>query len=556
MYKQQLSVQVIPLGGLDGIGKNMQLIRYKDEIIIIDAGIMFPDDTMLGIDKVIPDFTYIRENADKVKAVILTHGHEDHIGALSFLYDEIKAPLYGTRLTMALAETKLRSKHKKGLKKVIVKPRQKVEIGSFEIEFIQVTHSIPDGVGLAIRTPAGIIVHSGDFKIDLTPVDGKSMDLCKFAELGDEGVLVFLSDSTNADDAGYTLSERIVGDTFDRIIKPAKGRVIIATFASNLHRVQQAIDVSIRYKRKFVMLGPSMETNADIANRLGILNYPPECRAAIGEMSYLPPEQLTVITTGSQGEPMAGLSKMARGENRLLEVHPDDTIIISAIPIPGNEKAVSRNIDNLLKLGAEVFYEAESDIHVSGHAKSEENKILLSLVKPQYFIPVHGEFRHLRCHALLAENLGVAKENIFVAENGDIMEFSKTSGQKVGKTNGGAILIDGLGRGEKTSDVMQERHILAREGMLTVTVVISVKEKKVLASPVILSKGFIYLQESDELVNETTRKVNAKLKLLLEQGYTDVSKIKRELKNYLKDYLYEQTHRRPMILVVVVKVDA
>ncbi|MFH1429756.1 MAG: ribonuclease J [Candidatus Margulisiibacteriota bacterium] len=549
--KSAPAVQIIPLGGLDGIGRNMQVIRYKDDIIIIDAGMMFPDDTMLGIDKVIPDMTYIRENKDKVRAIILTHGHEDHIGALSFLCDEVHVPIYATRLTMGLAENKLRGHQKKGIKKVVVSSRQKVDIGPFNIEFIQVNHSIPDGVGLAIRTPAGIVVHTGDFKIDHTPVDGKVIDLSKFAELGDEGVLVLMSDSTNADDEGYTLSERVVGETFDRIFKQVKGRIIIATFASNIHRIQQAIDVSIKCGRKFVLMGKSMEENGDITHRLGYLKYPEGSRLTIEDTRGANPNLITVITTGSQGEPMSALTKMAKNEFKHLKVTKDDTIIISAIPIPGNEKAVIRNVDNLFKLGANVIYEADSDVHVSGHAKREEQKIMLNLVKPKYFIPIHGEYRHLKYHASIAESMGMAPQDIFVAENGDIMEFSKNGARIAGKTNGGAILVDGLGRGEHDSIVLQDRRILSREGILTVNVVLSLKQKKLLSDPVIKSRGFIYMEESDELIIGTIAAVKKKVGSLLEISTPDMKKIKRDLKNYLRDYLYDQTHRRPILLVVV-----
>ncbi|MFA5927899.1 MAG: ribonuclease J [Candidatus Margulisiibacteriota bacterium] len=548
------SFQIIPLGGLDGIGKNMQVINYNGEMLIIDAGMMFPDETMLGIDKVIPDLTFIRENKDKILAIILTHGHEDHIGALPFLLDEIKVPIYATHLTMEFAENKLNSKHKKGLKKFIVKPKDKVKIGSLEVEFIQVNHSIPDGVGLAIRTPAGVIVHTGDFKIDNTPMDGKIIDLDRFAEIGKEGVLVMLSDSTNADEPGFNLSERVVGESFEKIFNQASGRVIIALFASNINRIQQAIDVSLKCRRKFIFLGKSIEDNTEIAKRLGYLKYLPQDRLTIEQMNTINPDQVTVITTGSQGEPMSGLTKMARNDFKYLKIEPNDTIIISATPIPGNEKAVARNIDKLMKLGANVIYETESDIHVSGHAKQEEQKILLNLVKPRYFLPVHGEFRHLKYHARTAESTGIPHDNIILAENGDIWQFSASSISLAGKTNGGGILVDGLGRGEHGSVVLQDRRILSREGIFSLTVILSLQKKKLVASPVIKSRGFIYLDESDELMINITKALAAKLQSMLQGSDANVKKIKNELKNYLRDYLYEQTHRRPMILVVVVNI--
>jgi ribonuclease J len=550
------SVQIIPLGGLDGIGKNMQIIRYKDEIIIVDAGMMFPDETMLGIDKVIPDMSYLRQHREKVKAVILTHAHEDHIGALPFLFEELTVPIYATKLTMGLALNKLKRKHKEKLKQVIVTARQKVTIGAFTVEFIQVNHSIPDGVGLAIRTPAGIIVHSGDFKVDHTPIDGKVIDLNRFAEIGDEGVLVFLSDSTNSDDAGYTLSERTVGETFEGIFKQATGRVIIATFASNIHRIQQAIDVAIKCRRQFVLLGRSVEENANIATKLGYLKYPLSSRATKGEMKNIRPEKLAVISTGSQGEPMSALTKMARNEFRYLKITPSDTIVISATPIPGNEKQVTRCVDSLFKLGANVIYEAESDVHVSGHANREEQKLLLSLVKPKYFIPIHGEYRHLKYHAQIAHDLGLPKNNIFVAENGNILEFSSQKAGVVGQTNGGGILIDGLGQGRYNSKVLQDRQVLSKEGIFSISIVVSSKKKRVLCDPFISSIGFLYLDESSLLLKQIAKKVRREVNKLLDVVRIDIKKLEEKLKKYLCNLLYEQTHGRPTIIAVIMDVNA
>jgi len=549
------SVKIIPLGGLDGIGKNMQLIQYKDEIIIIDAGMMFPDETMPGIDKVIPDMTYISENKDKVKAIILTHGHEDHIGALSFLFDEINVPIYATKFTMALAENRLKGYQKKQIKKNIIKSRDVVQIGSFSIEFIQVNHSVPDGVGLAIKTPAGTIVHSGDFKIDFNAIDNRVIDLNRFAEIGDKGVLVFLSDSTNAEKAGFTSSESIVGESFEKIIKNAPKRVIVATFASNIHRIQQVINASICYNRKIFVLGKSIEDSVTIAENLGYLHYPQTSRISnLENLKKVRPNKITIITTGSQGEPMSALTRMAKQEYGKLKIDASDTIIISATPIPGNEKQVTRNVDKIFRLGANVIYEAESDVHVSGHACREEQKILLSLVKPKFFIPVHGEYRHLKYHAKLAESLGIPKKNILVPRNGDILEFSPNEVKCTGKVNADSVLVDGLGLGEKDNIVLQERKILAREGIILVFLTVSLRNKKMLSPPIVKSRGFVYVEEYDELIKKTIDTVKDKFNKIM--SYNDNKNINHktisnDIRKHLRDFLYKKTHRRPVVLVAI-----
>jgi len=550
----QIPLQIIPLGGLDGIGKNMQVIRYGDDILVIDAGMMFPDETLPGIDKVIANMTYIRENKDKVRAVILTHGHEDHIGALSFLYDEINAPLYATKLTMGLAESKLRGNQKKQVKKHIVTPRQRVTIGAFEVEFIQVNHSIPDGVGLAIRTPVGMMVHSGDFKIDHTPIDGKMIDLNRFAELGDEGVMVFLSDSTNADEPGFTLSEKVVGETFEREIQQAEGRIIIAMFASNIHRIQSAIDASLKYGRKFAVLGKSIEESVEISRKIGYLHYPEEAKLNFEQMQKAAPNTITILTTGSQGEPMSALNKMARNEYKHLKISPQDTIVISAIPIPGNEKAVGRNVDCLFRLGANVVYEAESDVHVSGHAKQEELKMLLHLVKPNYFIPVHGEYRHLKYHARLAESMGIPSDHIFLAENGDVMEFTPHRARKAGKVKGGSVLVDGLGRVEDQDTVLQERRMLANEGVVSLTMVMSSRENRVLTTPLVKTKGCVYVKESQELIAKLETATRQRLTQQIEKGITENKQLRKDLQQFTRDFLYDQTHRNPIVLVAIIDI--
>ncbi|HXY61784.1 MAG TPA: ribonuclease J, partial [Nitrospirota bacterium] len=468
------ALSIIPLGGIGEIGMNMTVLEYGDDILIIDAGLMFPDSEMLGVDIVIPDFTYLIENRHKVRAVVLTHAHEDHIGALPFLLKEIKAPLYGTKLTLGFVKEKLKEHeldHETEF--IVVKPRDTVTIGCFSVEFIRVTHSIVDGVGLGITTPVGSLVHTGDFKIDPTPVDGEVMDLRTFAEYGDKGTLVLLSDSTNASQGGYTFSEKEVRRGLEDIFGRARGRIVVATFASNIHRVQQIIDVAVMYGRKVILNGKSMIANAQIALDLGYLKIPPNTWHRIEALTKLPDEQIVLITTGSQGEPMSALSRMATNEHKHFQIKKGDTIILSSKMIPGNERSITRIINHLFKHGAEVFYEKVSEIHVSGHASKEELKLMLSLIKPKYFIPVHGEYRHLVYHAQLATKVNIPEENIFILENGEVMEITENSARRAGVVNVGRIYIDGKTAGS-TADagvdtvVLRDRMKLAHDGVVIV----------------------------------------------------------------------------------------
>jgi ribonuclease J len=435
VLENDASLQIIPLGGLGEVGKNMTAFRYQDTIIVIDAGLMFPEEELLGIDIVIPDITYLLENREKVKAILLTHGHEDHVGALPYVLKEINVPVYGSRLTLGIVERKLDEHNLSGTMLNVVKPRDSLSIGPFEIEFFRVCHSIPDAMGIALHTPLGIVVHTGDIKLDQTPVDNELVDFRKFSELGEKGVLVMLGDSTNADRPGFTLSERVVGNTFDELFGKCEGRIIVTTFASNVHRIQQVVSTAEKYQRKVCVIGRSMVNNVQVAMDLGYIHIPEGMLIDMEDISEYPPQEIVIVTTGSQGEPMSALTRMATADHRWVGIEPGDTVIISANPIPGNEKLVTKTVDLLFKQGAEVVYERNMGVHVSGHAAQEELKIILNLIRPQYFVPVHGEYHHLIKHAKLAENLGIPKENIFVVENGQIIEVGKNKGSLNGKVS-------------------------------------------------------------------------------------------------------------------------
>lgn len=507
MTQVEQKLQIIPLGGLGEIGKNLTVVRCGDEIIVIDCGLMFPDDEMLGIDLVIPDITYLLENIDLVKAIVLTHGHEDHIGALPYVLRNLNVPVYGTKLTLGILEGRLKENNVDSSSLVPVKPGDLIHIGCFKVGFVNVSHSIADAVALYIKTPLGTIVHTGDFKLDQTPVDGKVTDFHKFAELGDQGVLVMLADSTNAERPGHTLSEKTVGVAFDEAFRNIKDRIIIATFSSNVHRIQQVIDTAHKYNRKVAVLGRSMVNVSNISAELGYLNIPDGVLIDIDEINNYPPSNIVIITTGSQGEPMSALTRMSTSDHRKVGIVPGDTVIISATPIPGNEKLVSRTIDNLLKQGANVIYEKTSGIHVSGHASQEELKLIHNLVRPKFFIPVHGEYRHLRKHAMLAQDLGMPKENVFVAENGNIIEFTKEKGGIVGKVPSGIVLVDGLGVGDVGNIVLRDRRQLSQDGILIIVVTMDKEMGAVVAGPDIVSRGFVYVRESEELMEEAKEKV-------------------------------------------------
>jgi len=548
-------LSIIPLGGLGEIGKNMMVVKYGENILVIDSGLMFPEEEMLGIDIVIPDITFLLENRESVRGIVLTHGHEDHIGALPYVLRQINVPVYGTKLTLGLLQGKLRENNVAGgVTLHTVKPRDIVDIGPFKVEFIRVSHSIPDAVAIAVHTPIGTVVHTGDFKFDQTPVDGQITDFQKLAELGQKGTLVLLSDSTNVERPGFTLSEKVVGNTFDEAFRMAKGRIIIATFASNVHRLQQAIANAYKYNRKVAIAGRSMVNVVGIAAELGYINFPKEIFVELDEINRLPAHQVAILTTGSQGEPMSALTRMAMSDHRQVEIIPGDTVIISATPIPGNEKLVARTIDHLFRQGADVIYEAFSGIHVSGHPSQEELKMMLNLVKPKYFVPIHGEYRHLIKHANLAMETGIPRNHIFVAENGQVLEFRKNSARMNGRVTSGRVLVDGLGVGDVGNIVLRDRKQLSQDGILIIVVTINKESGMVLSGPDIVSRGFVYVRESEQLMEEAKEKVKLALQKCEEKGLTEWATIKSNVREAVSKYLYEKTRRRPMILPIIMEV--
>lgn len=554
MSRKPYKLKIIPLGGLGEVGKNITVIEYRNDIIVIDCGLIFPEDEMLGIDVVIPDISYLLKNKEKVRAIVLTHGHEDHIGALPYVLKKINAPVYGTKLTLGLVENKLREHNMKNIKLNKVEAGDLIEIGCFKIEFIKTNHSIPDSVALAIHTPVGIIVHTGDFKIDYTPINDEAIDLRKFAEIGKKGVLALLADSTNVERPGYTMSERTVGDTFNDIFSKAEHRIIVATFASNVYRIQQIIDSAVLFNRKVVVSGRSMINVIGVATELGYLNIPDGTLIDINDMNKYPYDKVVVITTGSQGEPMSALARMAYSEHRKIELVPGDLVVISATPIPGNEKTVSRVINQLMEKGVNVIYESLADVHVSGHACQEELKLIHALVKPKYFIPVHGEYRHLRRHAQLAEDLGMPKENIFVGQNGSIIEFTRNSCSFGPKVSAGNILVDGLGIGDVGNIVLRDRKHLSEDGLIVVVVTISKEDGKVMAGPDIISRGFVYVRESEDLMGEARDVVREVLRECEKNHITDWATLKSSIRDALRGFLYEKIKRNPMILPIIMDV--
>ena len=554
MGKIQNKVQIIPLGGLGEIGKNMTVFRYGDDIILIDAGLMFPEDDMLGIDLVIPDITYLIDNKDKVKAIFLTHGHEDHIGALPYVMKQLEVPVYGTALTLGILQGRLRENGVSDENLVTIKPGDKIGAGAFNLEFIRVNHSIPDAVSIVIKTPIGTIIHTGDFKFDQTPVDGQVTQFNKFAEFGDAGVLALLADSTNAERPGFTQSEKMVGQTFDDEFRYARNRIIVATFSSNVHRIQQVVDSAVKYKRKVAVIGRSMINVVNIAMELGYLNIPEGVLIDIDETNNYTADQIVIITTGSQGEPMSALTRMAMNDHKKVGIMPGDTVIISATPIPGNEKLVSRTINHLYKLGAEVIYEKSNGVHVSGHASQEEIKLMHNLVRPKYFIPVHGEYRHLIKHANIAKDLGMPKENIVIAENGSVIELSKEGINVAGKIQSGKVLVDGLGVGDVGNIVLRDRRLLSQDGIMIVVVTIDHETYQVVSGPDIVSRGFVYVREAEDLMEEAREKVLSALNRCETNGVTEWSMIKSAIRDSLGRFLYERTRRRPMILPIIMEI--
>ncbi|MBZ0157949.1 MAG: ribonuclease J [Alphaproteobacteria bacterium] len=548
------SLQVIPLGGLEEIGLNMTLFQFGDDLIIVDAGLMFPEEDMLGVDFVIPDFTYVLENSEKVRGVLLTHGHEDHTGALPFLLRELKVPVYGTPLTLAFVKQKLDEHEVEDIPLIPVKPRDVVTLGCFTVEFIRVTHSIVDGVGLGIKTPLGNIIHTGDFKLDPTPVDGELMDFHKFSEYGEKGTLLLLSDSTNAEKGGFTFSEKEVRRAFEDIFVKTKGRIIIATFASNIHRIQQAIDVSVQCGRRVIMCGKSMVSNAQIALDLGYLKMPEGTWVRLEDLKDMEDGEVVIITTGSQGEPMSVLSRIATGEHKQIRVKEGDTVILSAKIIPGNERSIGRIINHLMRRGADVIYEKVSEIHVSGHASKEELKLMMNLVRPRYFMPIHGEYRHLRYHAKLAEKSGIPRENIVIAEDGMVVEVTGEGIEKRGKISAGRIFIDGRDAGSVEDIVLRDRRRLAHDGIVIVLVGIEKLTNKIIAGPEIISRGFIFEDASQEVINEVRDLMTNTLSGLEEDVIADSALIQAKLRSTLKKYLRNTMDRRPMIMPVVMEV--
>lgn len=542
---------VIPLGGIGEIGLNMMALEWGEDLIVIDAGLMFPNEEMPGVDIVIPDLTYLKTQRDKIRGVVLTHGHEDHIGALPYLLREIQVPIYGTPLTLGLVAEKLKEYDLLSEAILItVKPRQIVKLGVFEVEFIQVTHSIVDGVGLGITTPVGRVVHTGDFKVDQTPVDGKLMDLQKFGEYGDRGTLVLMSDSTNSEREGYTLSEREVGKAFEEIFSQAPGRIIIATFASHIHRIQQAVDVAVKTGKRVIINGKSMLDNTRMAIELGYLSVPPQAVAPIEALSHLSPEQVVIITTGSQGEPMSSLFRLAANQHKQIQIQPGDTVILSSRVIPGNEQNIGRVINQLFRLGAQVIYERVSEVHVSGHASQEEQKMMLNLVKPTYFIPVHGEYRHLVHHARLAERLHIPKENIFILDDGDVVEFRPDRAAKTGRVPAGRIFIDGNRVGEVDEEILQERRRLGAHGLILVVLKVEKATGRLVQPPDLITRGF----GAEVILEELANKVYEVLKEQETESQRDWAAVQDQIKKRLRRFLLKKIERSPVILPIIIEV--
>jgi ribonuclease J len=542
---------IVPLGGVGEIGKNMTLYWYGNDMMVVDAGLKFPEEDMLGVDIVIPDISFLVENKDKIRGIFVTHGHEDHIGGLPYILKSLNVPVYGTRLTLGLIENKLREHNLLDTVKLHVMPSQaSVRAGVFEISSFEVNHSIPDTVGFAIRTPEGLVVHTGDFKIDQTPVDGHQFDFGKLAGYAREGVLVLVADSTNAERPGFTPSEKSVGKTLDHLVSQAPGRIILSTFASNIHRIQQVIQSAERYERKVAVVGRSMVNNLQTATQLGYLQVQPTTLIDPDDIGKMPPDKLLILSTGSQGEPMSALTRMARAAHRKVEIVPGDTVILASNPIPGNEKYVSRTIDQLFKAGANVIYQG---VHVSGHGSQEELKLMLNLTKPKFFMPVHGEFRMQRTHANLAEEVGVPAENIFITELGDVVEFENSRGRLGGKVPAGTVMIDGLGVGDVGNIVLRDRKLLSQDGILVVVITLSKATGAILSGPDIISRGFVYVRESEALLDEANKLVESTLGRLVSDNISEWSSLKTAVRDTLGRFLFEQTRRRPMILPIIME---
>ena len=555
MAKKQNKIKIIPLGGLQEIGKNMTAIEYKDEMIVIDCGLSFPEDEMLGIDVVIPDVSYLVKNHDKLKGIFLTHGHEDHIGAIPYVLRKLDVPIYGTKFTLALVEHKLKENRISNAMLIEVPAGTSVKAGLFKIDYIRVTHSIPDSCALAVHTPLGIIYHSGDFKIDHTPIDNEVTDFHKMAEIGARGCLLMLAESTNVEREGYTKSEKVVGKTLDEIFLGAQGnRVIIATFASNIHRVQQIVDMSIKYGRKVAVSGRSMVNGINIALSLGYLRIPKKTLVDINDIHKYSKDSLTIITTGSQGESMAALSRIAASEHKKIQVSEGDTVVLSAHPIPGNEKSVAKVVNQLFERGANIVYDGESDIHVSGHAKREELKLIHRIIKPKFFMPVHGEYRHLYIHGELAQELGMPAENVVLMKNGAVLEVSRNECQINGQVPSGNVLVDGLGVGDVGNIVLRDRKHLSEDGLMVVVVNLSKQDGSMVSEPDIISRGFVYVREAEGLMDEAKEIIKQTLIRNQQKNNREWAYIKTSIKEDLKSYLFQKTKRSPMILPIIMEV--
>ena len=548
-------IKVIPLGGLGEVGKNITVIEYGDEIIVIDCGMTFPDTEMYGIDIVIPDVSYLVENIDKVKGFFITHGHEDHIGAIPYILKQVNVPIFATQLTAGLIESKL-EEHKM-LDKVsinIVKQEDIIKLDKLKVEFIRTNHSIADSCALAIHTPIGIVVHTGDFKVDFTPVDGKVIDLQRFAKLGKQGVLLLMADSTNACHPGYTMSEKSVGEKLDNLFSKGKGRIIVATFASNIHRLQQIINSSIKYGRKIAFSGRSMEKISEVAGKLGYLDMPEGLLIDLKDLKLYNNNQITIVTTGSQGEPMSALTRIASSTHKSIQIEKDDMIIISASPIPGNEKAVSKVINELTHKGAEVIYKSIEEIHVSGHACEQELKLIHSMLKPKYFVPVHGEYKHLRKHILIAEEVGLEKGKSFILENGDVLSLNRKSAAIINKVQSGNVLVDGSGIGDVGNIVLKDRRNLSKDGIINVIVAIERESHTIVGEPDIITRGFVYVRESEALVNEIKEISYESIQKSIDNNIFKWSEIKNNIRNDIGSFIYIKTKRKPIIVPIIMEV--
>ena len=550
------NLKIIPLGGLHEIGKNITIFEYEDEIIVVDCGISFPEDDMLGVDLVIPDVTYLVKNQEKIKGMVITHGHEDHIGGIPYFLKQINVPIYATRLTAGLISNKL-EEHKllRSTDMHIIQQGDIIKLGNnFQVEFIRSSHSIPDSVMLAITTPAGTVLHTGDFKVDYTPIDGQIMNFGRIAELGGQGILALMSDSTNAERKGFTMSECSVGDVFEKLFMNCRKRIVVATFASNVHRIQQIVNSAVKYGRKIAVCGRSMINIITTAVELGYIKCPENIFIDIDMIGSYTDDQLVIITTGSQGEPMSALTRMAAGDHRKVKITPNDLIIISATPIPGNEKYVSKVIDDLMQLGAEVVYSALADVHVSGHACQEEQKLILALAKPKYFIPIHGEYRQLRAHQETAELMGIDKDDIFMLTNGRVLELNENEAKFTGTVPSGRVLVDGLGVGDVGNIVLRDRQHLAQDGLIVIVLTMDSQTGEVVAGPDVISRGFVYVRESENLMDDVKSVVRHEVSKCEERGVRDWATIKSTVKENLRDYLFIKTKRNPMIIPIIMEV--